>query len=166
MTTTLTNSARQNGKVYALAEEVSKRSGLDVTICAKLLAAGWTFTEHIEEPNRWTAPQLIEAPADKVTGFATLQFANGGLFDSMPVGEIHLVRSTKHGTPGPTMCGIDRFDRSMPGWSVGGGVTGGNLPKPTPCTGCLAAATAEYPGLPIHATTFRGVFPSHAGDAA
>src|SRR5450755_1564177 len=74
----------------------------------------------------------------EVTGLITLQFAWGGLIGAVPAdGLIHLVRSTRRGTPGPTLCDIDRFGPDAPGWSVGGGVTG------------LGIAREAYPGLPV-----------------
>jgi len=57
----------------------------------------------------------------------------------------HLVRVVGRGTPGPTVCGLTRFDdldgstvvrpADLPGWSMGGGVFG---PKVTQrkCPGC------------------------------
>ncbi len=84
-----------------------------------------------------------------VKALTTLQFASGGLFDSVPTDHlIHLVRSTNRGTPGPTLCGIDRFAPNAPGWSVGGGVTGPHIVL-APCEGCADVARAEYPGLPV-----------------
>ncbi|MER5649692.1 hypothetical protein [Streptosporangium sp. NPDC002524] len=83
-----------------------------------------------------------------VTHLATLQFANGGLFDSIPVGNVCLVRRTRQGTPGPTLCDIDRFDDATPGWSVGGGCHAPGMVH-TPCPGCLDVARQDYPGLPV-----------------
>lgn len=85
-----------------------------------------------------------------IRALATLQFSTGGLFDSKPVDDyaVHLVRSTNRGTPGATLCGIDRFAKEGPGWSVGGGISGGSIVHPA-CEGCVAAARAEFPGLPI-----------------
>jgi hypothetical protein len=78
-----------------------------------------------------------------------LQFARGGLFDARPADWlIHLIRGTAQGTPGPTLCGIDRFAKDAPGWSGGGGVTGPGITL-TPCTGCADVARAEFPGLPV-----------------
>ena len=58
----------------------------------------------------------------EITGYSTLQFHWGGLFDSKPADNlIHLVRSTNRGTPGPTLCGLERFAADAPGFSVGGG---------------------------------------------
>jgi len=49
---------------------------------------------------------------------------------------IHLVRRTRRGTPGPPLCGLDRFHPDSPGWSVGGGISGDYMP----CPECAAAA--------------------------
>lgn len=74
---------------------------------------------------------------EPVTGYRTLQFHVGGLFDSRVVERrIHLVRRTRRGTPGPTLCGLDRFRPDSPGWSVGGGISGDYMP----CPECAAAA--------------------------
>lgn len=88
---------------------------------------------------------------EPVTGFSTLQFSWGGLFDGKPVGDIHLVRRVGNGTPGPTLCGIDRFAPDAPGWSVGGGFSGDYKP----CADCAdAAATTDLPIGGMH----KGVF--------
>jgi hypothetical protein len=85
-----------------------------------------------------------------VRALSTLQFSTGGLFDGRPVDgyKVHLIRSTNRGTPGPTLCGIDRFAKDSAGWSVGGGLTGGSI-KHEACDGCVRAARAEFPGLPV-----------------
>jgi len=84
-----------------------------------------------------------------IVGLVTLQFSWGGLLDSRPAdGKAHLVRRTKTGTPGPTLCGIDRFAKDTPGWSVGGGISGPDITH-TPCDGCVAEARANYSDLPI-----------------
>ena len=92
----------------------------------------------------------IDRDDETIRSLTTLQFSSGGLFDGQPVDgyAVHLVRSTGPGTPGPTLCGIDRFAPGSAGWSVGGGLTGPDIKHP-PCPGCQAAAIAEFPGLPI-----------------
>lgn len=83
-----------------------------------------------------------------VTGLATLQFHHGGLI-AEPVDEVvHLVRATKYGTPGPTLCDIDRFAPGGPGWSVRGGVRELNR-MPLPCKPCDEVRERDYPDLPI-----------------
>jgi hypothetical protein len=84
-----------------------------------------------------------------VTGLATLQFHSGDLIQERPVDgyKVHLVRSTERGTPGPTLCGIDRFHPDTAGWSVRGGVTGPNITHER-CPGC-AEHLSEFAGLPI-----------------
>ena len=84
-----------------------------------------------------------------VVGLVTLQFHTGGLFDGEPVDDTaHLVRAAKHGTPGPTLCGIDRFAKDSPGWSVGGGIRRhGHWPMP--CIPCDEVRERDYPDLPI-----------------
>ncbi|QGJ88944.1 hypothetical protein PBI_TEAMOCIL_93 [Microbacterium phage Teamocil] len=93
----------------------------------------------------------------QIVALATLQFSVGGLFDSEPVGhDIHLIRMARNaGTPGPTLCGIDRFAPDAPGWGVGGGVSD---PEARACAGCVEVATTEYPGLPVWGSTFAEVF--------
>jgi hypothetical protein len=84
-----------------------------------------------------------------VRALMTLQFSSGGMFDAVPVDYlIHLVRHSNMGTPGPTLCGIDRFAKGSAGWSRGGGVTGPTIVL-APCDGCAAAARADFPGLPV-----------------
>lgn len=84
-----------------------------------------------------------------VVYLSTLQFSWGSLFDSKPHdGEIHLVRGTHRGTPGPTLCGIDRFAEGGPGWSVGGGISGPGISM-TPCAGCVEVAKRDFPGVPV-----------------
>jgi hypothetical protein len=85
-----------------------------------------------------------------VTSLVTLQFSWGGLFDGRPADghQVHLVRSTSRGTPGPTLCGIDRFAPETPGWSIGGGLDGHGITH-KPCRGCVTTAHTEFPGLPI-----------------
>lgn len=90
--------------------------------------------------------------ASTVVGLRTLQFARGGLFDAEPTeNEIHLVRATRLGTPGPCLCGRPRFPLDKgPGWSVGGGVMPvGWETRFRPCAGCARVSTAEFNGLPI-----------------
>lgn len=85
----------------------------------------------------------------EVVALSTVQLSWGGLFDSQPHdGLVHLVRVTRHGTPGALLCGIDRFAKDGPGFSVGGGVSGPNI-KQTPCAGCVEVASRDFAGLPI-----------------
>jgi hypothetical protein len=88
--------------------------------------------------------------SDEIVALCTLQFASGGLFDARPVDDyaVHLVRQTRRGTPGPTLCGLDRFHPDSAGWSVGGGLSGPDIVH-KPCPGCAGAARAEFPGLPV-----------------
>lgn len=85
-----------------------------------------------------------------VVGLSTLQFHVGDLFDAKPVDgyRVHLVRETKMGTPGPTLCGIDRFHPQSAGWSVRGGVSGPGI-EHLPCEGCAATRAADFPELPV-----------------
>jgi hypothetical protein len=59
---------------------------------------------------------------------------------------VHLVRRSVTGTPGPTLCEIERYGSRA--WSVGGGVTGPDAVH-EPCSGCVVAAEARFPCIPI-----------------
>jgi hypothetical protein len=85
-----------------------------------------------------------------VIGLMTLQFLNGGLFDSKPVDDytVHLVTATTKGTPGPTLCRLDRFHPQSAGWSVGGGISGPGIVH-KPCPGCSEVARTRFPGLEV-----------------
>lgn len=81
----------------------------------------------------------------QITALHTLQF----LRDAKTV---HLVRQKHDGTtPGPTLCGIDRFAPLGPGWAL----TGVSEPDDirTPCPGCTETARREFPGLPVSGRT-------------
>lgn len=89
---------------------------------------------------------------DTITSLATLQFGAGGLLNTKPVDgyAVHLVRrKADGGTPGPTLCDIDRFAPGSAGWSVGGGVSGPGV-EHVPCSGCAEAARTEFPGLRVY----------------
>ena len=85
-----------------------------------------------------------------VTGLVTLQFLNGGLFGSKPVDDyaVHLIAATAKGTPGPTLCGLDRFHPDSAGWSAGGGLSGPGIVH-KPCPGCAGAARSRFPALEV-----------------
>lgn len=80
-----------------------------------------------------------------VRALSTLQFHVGALMAERPVDDYagHLVRVSATGTPGPTLCGRERFGPDAPGWSVGGGVSGPNITHP-PCPGCVQVAAWRY----------------------
>lgn len=114
------------------------------------------------EPRR-DAP--YRCPEDKtVIALSTLQFSWGGLFDGRPADgyQVHLVRSTPNGTPGPTLCGIDRFAKDSPGWSVGGGIGGSGVVH-TPCPGCADFARENFPGLPVTGSVGGKEMAEHLG---
>ena len=88
---------------------------------------------------------------DRITSLCTLQFSWGGLFDGRPADDytVHLIRQKAGGgTPGPTLCGIDRFAKDVPGWSVGGGISGPGITH-KPCPGCATAARVQFTRLPV-----------------
>lgn len=79
-----------------------------------------------------------EETRDMVFSYATLQWSTGGLLDGKLTGRpVCLVMSTWRGTPGPTLCGLDRFSKEMPGWSVGGGL---DQKGQVACPECLSLA--------------------------
>lgn len=89
--------------------------------------------------------------APTTVALRTLQFSWGGVFDTAPFDgyQAHLVSvSSSGGTPGPTLCGIDRFAEGAPGWSVGGGVSGPSVTH-EPCHGCVAVARRDFAALPV-----------------
>lgn len=61
---------------------------------------------------------------------------------------IHLVRMRSTGTPGPTLCGLDRFGPGT-SFSMGGGYTyqGQHLRA---CYMCVKVARREFPGLKVN----------------
>lgn len=86
-----------------------------------------------------------------ITSLVTLQFAgNGKAYGPLAATTIHAVRSRAGGgTPGPTLCDLDRFTTGTPGWSLGGGHAGPAM-KFTACWLCVRTANRDLPGLPIH----------------
>lgn len=82
--------------------------------------------------------------ADVPPGFQTCNVYRPGVGESVQTN--HLVRWVGTGTPGPTMCGLTRFDSAMgaqdadlPGWSMGGGVFGPKV-RQVACPDCWEAA--------------------------
>lgn len=116
-------------------------------------------------PTPEEATALVTWP--EVRGLMTLQWSWGGLFDGRPAPgfDVCLVRSTARGTPGPTLCGRDRFALDAPGWSVGGGITGPNVQN-TPCAGCVEVRDRDYPHLPVGGSLFRGMFAPAANEGS
>lgn len=93
-----------------------------------------------------------------VTGLATLQVYSRARAPLSPGGTtytIHLVRSTATGTPGPALCGLERFGPAAPGWSLSGGESGPNVIQ-SPCWGCAGVAAASFPGLLPRASSVGG----------
>lgn len=88
-----------------------------------------------------------------ITGLVTCQFGGHkrGVYSW-----IHAVRKRAGirgvrlpGTPGPTLCGIERFNREAPGWSLSGGVIDNNVDYHG-CYQCGKVALNEFPGRAIH----------------
>jgi hypothetical protein len=86
---------------------------------------------------------LVNLGGQDVTGLVTMQTGLG-------YGEyaLHLVRSTATGTPGPALCGLDRFGPDAPGWDLRGGTTGPDVTQ-RPCISCLTGATLRYPAMRV-----------------
>jgi hypothetical protein len=95
-------------------------------------------------------PDTATGTIAPVIGLVTLQFHTGGLLDGKPVDDyaVHLVKATAKGTPGPTLCGLDRFHPESAGWSVGGGYGGPGIDH-KPCPGCAGEARTRFPGLEV-----------------
>ena len=96
-----------------------------------------------------------------ITGLTTLQFQGERKRAGSPYSllTVHAVRvraarpGLTGGTPGPTLCDINRFTREddgIPGWSVGGGIMGGDLDTQfRGCYLCVDRAARDFPGIPI-----------------
>ncbi|AYN56875.1 hypothetical protein PBI_ANDREW_61 [Arthrobacter phage Andrew] len=98
----------------------------------------------------------------RTKALATLQFTKGGLFDGQPRDHrIHLVRMTDTGTPGKTLCGIERFGPGNGGWSVGGGITGPGVER-SACAACVDHADLFYRGAPVWSSSHGDLFPMRA----
>jgi hypothetical protein len=122
------------------------------TAWARVCSCGYRSADWLRKHYRTPAAADITQPCpfdDTPNALVTCQMAWGGLFDAKPVGNVHLVRSAPCGTPGPTLCGVDRFGQNAPGWSIGGGVDGPGMVH-TPCTDCARVAREDFPGLPVH----------------
>lgn len=128
-----------DGRVPFRAGEYDAPSGAVLDLSANPDTPGWWQ----RQGDRW-----VPIPDQTVGGLATLQFGPRSVDDYL----VHLVRSRKRehggGTPGSTLCGIDRSTQCGPGWSVGGGVSGPDIPH-TPCPGCIQAARQHFPGVPV-----------------
>jgi hypothetical protein len=95
---------------------------------------------------------------EDVVALSTLQFGPGsqkrGSRHPLSPLTVHAVRFRRDrpgrlgGTPGPTLCDIDRFGPDAPGWSVGGGVSGPTMTFHA-CWLCHQVAVREFPGIPI-----------------
>lgn len=84
-----------------------------------------------------------------VVGLEACQFgATGREAPEAPYDDIHLVRKTATGTPGPTLCGIDRFTKDGPGWDMGIGYVRTGV-TPTGCSACAIEAAEKFHDVPI-----------------
>lgn len=81
-----------------------------------------------------------------ITNLVTLQFT--GPRGVLGPTWIHAVRQrADRSTPGNTLCGLYRFEKDSPGWSVGGGNI---IDGMRGCYSCRNHARDMFPGLPIH----------------
>ena len=142
---------------YPADDEDDDPAGLTAVYCTKcrpftLVGASQLAAHNAEHHADATAPQpqpTGEHQADEppVTALAVIQMGPAAKTAAGYECAIHLVRRTLRGTPGPTLCGIDRFGPDAPGWSFGG-VDGPNYTQ-KPCTDCVAAAATRFQGLPV-----------------
>ncbi|WNM72845.1 hypothetical protein SEA_REDFOX_58 [Arthrobacter phage RedFox] len=95
----------------------------------------------------------------RVKALATVQMLAGG--GKVRDHRVHLVRMTDQGTPGDTLCGIERFGPSGAGWSVGGGVKGPAVER-SACSGCVDVAGRFYAAAPVWGSTHADLFPRMA----
>lgn len=132
-------------------------------VCACTFTTAWWSVQAHPDPEH-SRRTVLGCPHDPtVRALVTLQFMVGGLFDAVPVDYlIHLVRSTNRGTPGPTLCDIDRFAKGSAGWSVGGGVSGPAIVL-SPCEGCAEQARTTFPGLPVTGSVGGAQMARHLG---
>jgi hypothetical protein len=138
----------------------------------RCLVCGWS-----DAWNRIDAPGVrtdagVCPNSRRVTSLVTLQFAWGGLLDAKAAegmyAGVHLVRRVDSGgTPGRTLCAIDRTAEDAPGWSVDGGyVAPDGSTRTDPCAGCVDVAQALYPGLPVTGLFSKQVLAVMNGGAA
>lgn len=110
--------------------------------------------------------ELLPCPQDRtVVGLVTLQMGASGIFDKPTATEyeVHLVRVLPAGgTPGPTLCDVDRFAVDSPGWSLGGGTTSPRIVH-KPCPGCSETARRQYPNLPVSGSVGGREMAAHLG---
>lgn len=109
-----------------------------------------------EECNRvYGAGHAEECLNYGVTALMTLQF-RGNKFQAgkfLTTEIVHAVRWREGrpgrlpGTPGPTLCGLDRFGPTTPAWSVGGGLL---VDGARGCYLCQRVAREQFAGMAIH----------------
>lgn len=140
------------GASTATRHQLSLQPGTKAGLVRLVCACGYRAADDWPETSPGARTDRV-CPEDKtVVALVTLQFGWGGLFNPTPAADqwaVHLVRrAASGGTPGPTLCGVDRFADDAPGWSVGGGTTGPDIVH-TPCPGCTDMARQEFLGLPV-----------------
>lgn len=107
-------------------------------------------------PDRDGPPAYKRQPlywgGQEIRGVCPIQLGGGGLLDWEPHGAtpIHLVRSTRHGTPGTLLCGLDQHTLPV-GFSVRGGTHSPSLgdadPATAPCPVCVQVAARMALGV-------------------
>lgn len=113
-----------------LTDEFFERNG------RRLMADEGDGCEHCESRPPCVSGGVVSLPF-KATELATIELHRGGLFDGRSEDAlIHLALTNDRiaGAHGPTLCGIDRFAKDGPGFSVGGGLS----TTTTPCASCIA----------------------------
>lgn len=140
----------------AVVEPTEDRPGYVHRVCHH---CGW----HSDDWNPAHAPGITmkagRCPQDRtVVELTPVQTRAGGeggydLFtgcgeNAPTVYDIHLVPMTPNGSAAPMLCGMPRFGKDAPGWSLRGGVYGPGVVQ-RPCADCCATAVAEYLGLPV-----------------
>lgn len=89
---------------------------------------------------------------EELRGVCPIQLGGGGFLDWEPHGSapIHLVRSTRRGTPGTLLCGLDQHTLPV-GFSVRGGTHSPALgdadPATEPCSVCVQVAARMALGV-------------------
>lgn len=93
------------------------------------------------------AERLAAERQEPVRDWAYWSFASGGLVTARSTDQrAHMIRSTRTGTPGPTLCGIDRFAKGGPGGGYHSEATRPPLSDSPPvvCGRCVDVAREHF----------------------
>lgn len=98
-----------------------------------------------------------------MSDYVTLQFSMGGLVSQTlsrsPFDAAHLVLNSDSGF-GAIVCGLDRHDKRLPGWGVGGGIMDGRKA----CGACYLLRDPELPIRGIDAEAYAAPSTPKAGE--